>query len=94
MASNRRRMSGLDRQSAFSGTRRAASHLAFDAERLQTYLSASVAGFAGPVTIRQFKGGQSNPTYLIETPALELAWSEIVDVPLTTLVATNAMQVH
>jgi aminoglycoside phosphotransferase (APT) family kinase protein len=62
-------MSGLDRQSAFSGTRRVASHLAFDAERLAAYLSASVADFAGPVTIRQFKGGQSNPTYLIETPA-------------------------
>jgi aminoglycoside phosphotransferase (APT) family kinase protein len=62
-------MSGLDRQSAFSGTRSVASHLAIDAERLEAYLSASVSDFAGPVTIRQFKGGQSNPTYLIETPA-------------------------
>src|SRR4029077_11600897 len=26
-------------------------------------------GFAGPITVQQFKGGQSNPTYLIETPA-------------------------
>ena len=26
-------------------------------------------GFAGPIDVRQFKGGQSNPTYLIETPA-------------------------
>jgi aminoglycoside phosphotransferase (APT) family kinase protein len=69
MASNWRRMSGLDRQSAFSGTRSVASHLAFDAERLEVYLNTSVTGFAGPVTIRQFKGGQSNPTYLIETPA-------------------------
>jgi aminoglycoside phosphotransferase (APT) family kinase protein len=62
-------MSGLDRQSAFSGTRSVASHLAFDAERLEAYLNTTIAGFAGPVTIRQFKGGQSNPTYLIETPA-------------------------
>jgi aminoglycoside phosphotransferase (APT) family kinase protein len=62
-------MSGLDRQSAFSGTRSVASHLAFDAERLEEYLTTSIAGFAGPATIRQFKGGQSNPTYLIETPA-------------------------
>jgi aminoglycoside phosphotransferase (APT) family kinase protein len=62
-------MSGLDRQSAFSGTRSVASHLAFDAERLEEYLTTSIAGFAGPGTIRQFKGGQSNPTYLIETPA-------------------------
>src|SRR5262249_51724498 len=69
MASSWRRMSGLDRQSAFSGTRSVAAHLAFDAERLEAYLRTVVLGFAGPVTIRQFKGGQSNPTYLIETPA-------------------------
>jgi len=62
-------MSGLDRQSAFSGTRNVASHLAFDAERLEAYLNTFVPGFAGPLTVRQFKGGQSNPTYLIETPA-------------------------
>jgi aminoglycoside phosphotransferase (APT) family kinase protein len=69
MASNRRRMSGLDRQSAFSGTRSVASHLAFDAGRLEEYLNTSVPRFAGPLTVCQFKGGQSNPTYLIETPA-------------------------
>jgi aminoglycoside phosphotransferase (APT) family kinase protein len=62
-------MTGLDRQSAFSGTRSVASHLAFDAERLEEYLSTTIAGFTGPVAIRQFKGGQSNPTYLVETPA-------------------------
>jgi aminoglycoside phosphotransferase (APT) family kinase protein len=62
-------MSGLDRQSVFSGTRSVASHLAFDAERLAAYLTTAMPSFAGPVTIRQFKGGQSNPTYQIETPA-------------------------
>ncbi len=25
-------------------------------------------GFAGPAVVSQFKGGQSNPTYLVETP--------------------------
>ena len=25
-------------------------------------------GFAGPLEVSQFKGGQSNPTYLLETP--------------------------
>src|SRR6266699_4957964 len=69
MASSWRRMSGLDRQSAFSGTRSVAAHLAFDAQRLEAYLTTSITGFGGPVTIRQFKGGQSNPTYLIEPPA-------------------------
>src|SRR5499433_2204716 len=62
-------MSGLDRQSAFSGTRGVAPHLAFDAQRLEEYLDTNLPGFAGPLSVRQFKGGQSNPTYLVETPA-------------------------
>jgi aminoglycoside phosphotransferase (APT) family kinase protein len=62
-------MSGLDRQSAFSGTRGVAPHLAFDAGLLEAYLDTFMPSFAGPLTVRQFKGGQSNPTYLIETPA-------------------------
>src|SRR5580658_10421838 len=61
-------MTTIDRQSAFSGTREVAERLRFDAARLEDYLSAHVAGFAGPITLSQFKGGQSNPTYLIETP--------------------------
>ena len=38
-----------------------------DAGRLTAYLDANVAGFEGPIVVRQFKGGQSNPTYLLET---------------------------
>jgi aminoglycoside phosphotransferase (APT) family kinase protein len=37
-----------------------------DEARLAAYLADHVAGFARPATIRQFQGGQSNPTYLIE----------------------------
>src|SRR6202049_4381044 len=59
----------IDRQQAFSGTKEAAGALRLDAGRLETYLSAHVNGFAGPPTVKQFKGGQSNPTYLLETPA-------------------------
>jgi aminoglycoside phosphotransferase (APT) family kinase protein len=59
----------IDRQQAFSGTKEAAGALRLDAARLETYLSAHVKGFAGPLTVKQFKGGQSNPTYLLETPA-------------------------
>src|ERR1700692_3658575 len=61
-------MTTIDRQSAFSGTREVAERLRFDAGRLEDYLSAHVAGFAGPTVVSQFKGGQSNPTYLVETP--------------------------
>lgn len=41
---------------------------AIDADVLETFMAANVAGFAGPLTIAQFKGGQSNPTYRLETP--------------------------
>ncbi|MEP7029970.1 MAG: phosphotransferase family protein [Pseudolabrys sp.] len=61
-------MTTVDRQQAFSGTKEAAPALALDAARLEKYLSAQVRDFAGPLTIKQFKGGQSNPTYLLETP--------------------------
>lgn len=56
----------LDRQSAFSGTRAATGLAATDLERLARYLADHVVDFRGPLTIAQFKGGQSNPTYLIE----------------------------
>jgi aminoglycoside phosphotransferase (APT) family kinase protein len=62
-------MMSIDRQQAFSGTKDAAPALRLDAARLERYLSTNVAGFAGPLAVRQFKGGQSNPTYLLETPA-------------------------
>ena len=62
-------MTTLDRQEAFTGTKDVAPALRFDPLRLEAYLAANVTGFAGPLAVRQFKGGQSNPTYLLETPA-------------------------
>jgi aminoglycoside phosphotransferase (APT) family kinase protein len=59
----------LDRQQLFSGTKDAAPALALDAPRLEQYLAHAIGGFKGPLTIKQFKGGQSNPTYLLETAA-------------------------
>lgn len=40
----------------------------FDTARLQQYLELHVEGFAGPLQTRRFSDGQSNPTYLLETP--------------------------
>jgi aminoglycoside phosphotransferase (APT) family kinase protein len=62
-------MQKIDRQAAFTGTKEVAEPLRFDSARLETYLEREVSGFSGPLTVRQFKGGQSNPTYLLETPA-------------------------
>ena len=41
----------------------------FDVDRLAAYLAENMPGFAGPLTVKQFQGGQSNPTYLLITPA-------------------------
>jgi aminoglycoside phosphotransferase (APT) family kinase protein len=62
-------MTSIDRQQAFSGTKDAAPALRLDVAQLERYLTGQIAGFVGPVTVKQFKGGQSNPTYLLETPA-------------------------
>jgi aminoglycoside phosphotransferase (APT) family kinase protein len=61
-------MSKIDRQVAFTGTKDAAGALQIDAVRLENYLAQNVPGFAGPLSLKQFKGGQSNPTYLLESP--------------------------
>ena len=62
-------MPAIDRQSTFSGTKDVAGVLAIDAARLETFLASLLPDFSGPLRVQQFKGGQSNPTYLLETPA-------------------------
>jgi aminoglycoside phosphotransferase (APT) family kinase protein len=41
----------------------------FDSARLAAHLEQHLPGFRGPLEVRQFQGGQSNPTYLLDTPA-------------------------
>ncbi len=41
----------------------------FETAPLFAYLASHVEGFAEPTGLRQFQGGQSNPTFLIDTPA-------------------------
>ena len=62
-------MSGIDKQQAFSGTKEVTEALRIDETRLDQYMAANIAAYAGPLTVKQFKGGQSNPTYLLGTPA-------------------------
>ncbi|MBN8919443.1 MAG: phosphotransferase family protein [Rhizobiales bacterium] len=61
-------MNAPDRQAMYSGTKEVATPLRFDIARLEAYLAENIPGFAGPLTVQQFKGGQSNPTYKLETP--------------------------
>jgi aminoglycoside phosphotransferase (APT) family kinase protein len=39
-----------------------------DLEKLSQWFEANVEGYAGPISYSKFKGGQSNPTYRIDTP--------------------------
>ncbi|MEP3050795.1 MAG: phosphotransferase family protein [Erythrobacter sp.] len=38
-------------------------------EKLTAWFETNVEGFAGPISYSKFKGGQSNPTYKLETPS-------------------------
>ncbi|MGE0350230.1 phosphotransferase family protein [Hydrogenophaga sp.] len=52
----------------FVGTRPVAGQHAFDVPALERWLAPRLPGFAGPLTVEMFKGGQSNPTYKLITP--------------------------
>jgi len=56
------------RQELNSGVGEIRAGLGFDEGALSEWLAANVANFHGPLTVRQFNGGQSNPTYKLETP--------------------------
>ncbi len=58
----------MENTDQFIGTRPVADSHAFDVERLAAHLAQHLPGFAGPLTVAQFKGGQSNPTYQLVTP--------------------------
>jgi aminoglycoside phosphotransferase (APT) family kinase protein len=50
-----------------AGLRSPPAQHAFDTARLAAWMQANVAGFKGSIEVRQFAGGQSNPTYLVQS---------------------------
>jgi aminoglycoside phosphotransferase (APT) family kinase protein len=56
------------REQLNTGTKEVAESHRFDEAALERWMTANVAGYAGPLEVRQFKGGQSNPTYQLITP--------------------------
>ncbi len=52
----------------FEGTKPVEDRHRFDEAALAAWMEANVEGFAGPLSVSQFKGGQSNPTYRLDTP--------------------------
>jgi aminoglycoside phosphotransferase (APT) family kinase protein len=55
-------------QDANAGTTAVRDAHRFDEAALARWMEANVPGYAGPLTVEQFKGGQSNPTYKLVTP--------------------------
>jgi aminoglycoside phosphotransferase (APT) family kinase protein len=51
-----------------TGTKEVAETHKFDESALDRWMQANVEGYKGPLQVRQFKGGQSNPTYQLITP--------------------------
>jgi aminoglycoside phosphotransferase (APT) family kinase protein len=54
-----------DQTSAAPGTVEVPERHRFDVARLEQYLERHVEDFTGSLTVRQFRGGQSNPTYYL-----------------------------
>jgi aminoglycoside phosphotransferase (APT) family kinase protein len=52
----------------FAGTKEVGEHHRFDEKKLEAYLAERIEGFQRPLAVRQFRGGQSNPTYQLVTP--------------------------
>ena len=58
----------MDRRADNQGTSEVRAAHRFEVAPLEAWMAANVDGYAGPLRIEQFKGGQSNPTYKLITP--------------------------
>jgi aminoglycoside phosphotransferase (APT) family kinase protein len=61
-------MEAIDFDTEMVGTVEVPERDRLDLDRLTEWFTAHVEGFAGPISYSKFKGGQSNPTYRIDTP--------------------------
>ncbi|WP_404557282.1 phosphotransferase [Bradyrhizobium niftali] len=59
---------GVRKDEEFSGTKPVEERHRFDELRLEAWMRDNVEGYEGPLVVLQFKGGQSNPTYRLNTP--------------------------
>jgi aminoglycoside phosphotransferase (APT) family kinase protein len=50
------------------GTTAVRDGFAFDVASLERWMIGHIEGYAGPLLVEQFRGGQSNPTYKLTTP--------------------------
>ncbi len=59
----------MNAQDDFVGTIEPTGQDILDPAKLATWMTAHVEGFIGPLTVAKFKGGQSNPTYRLDSPS-------------------------
>ncbi|WP_213770585.1 phosphotransferase [Bradyrhizobium sp. dw_78] len=59
---------GVKTDEEFSGTKPVEERHRIDELRLDAWMRDHVEDYRGPLTVLQFKGGQSNPTYRLDTP--------------------------
>ena len=57
----------MNAEQDFVGTIEPVGQDVLDADRLAAWMAENVEGFKGPVTVRKFAGGQSNPTYRLDS---------------------------
>jgi aminoglycoside phosphotransferase (APT) family kinase protein len=50
-----------------AGLRQIPPQHSFDTQRLSAWMQTHIAGFSGPIEVQQFAGGQSNPTFLVQS---------------------------
>ena len=53
----------------FGGVKPVEERHRFDEARLAAWMKENVSGYEGPLTVSQFKGGQSNPSFRLDTPS-------------------------
>ena len=61
----------MSQNDTFSGTRAVSAKHRIDEAALSHWLRQNMPGFAGPLQVEMFKGGQSNPTYKLITPSAQ-----------------------
>jgi aminoglycoside phosphotransferase (APT) family kinase protein len=61
----------MSQNDSFSGTRAVSAQHRIDEAALTRWLQQHMPGFQGPLQVEMFKGGQSNPTYKLITPAAQ-----------------------
>jgi aminoglycoside phosphotransferase (APT) family kinase protein len=58
----------MSKDLAVAGTKPVEERHRFDEARLDEWLRGAVPDYSGPLRVVQFKGGQSNPSYRLDTP--------------------------